>query len=169
MLGKTQNQLLQSVEQAVNQKVPPEKRNAVARIVTAGEKVMYSEQTRKMLQNQLNQPGDPTEVAGEGIAKLIALLFKESRGTMPMDAGMMAAQILLCEGLDFLEQAGRIKVDADVVANATKAMFAYLLQLFGVNQDKLGQLMQAGASANGQQPPAAEKPAGIVASARGGA
>jgi RNA 3'-terminal phosphate cyclase len=170
MLGKAQNPTLQAVEQAVMGKVKPEQKKAVERIVTAGIKVMYSEQTRSMLSEQLGQQGDPAEVAGEGIAKLVALLFKESKGTMPMDAGMLAAQILLLEGLDFLEQSGRVQATPEVVASATKSMIAYLLQLFGVSQDKLAEMMAAGGSQQGQeeQVPEQAQPAGIVAAARGG-
>lgn len=171
MLGQAQNQLLQAVEQAVLEKVPKEQMNAFRRIVTAGEKVMYSQETRQMLEEQMSQQGDPAEVAGEGIAKLVALLFKESRGTMPMDAGMFAAQALLCEGLDFLEKSGRIQVTNELIGAATKAMFAYLLQLFGVSKDKLAEMMQQGAQSQ-SKPTATEDPApasGIVQSARGGA
>lgn len=185
MLGKAQNQLLQQVEQAVTEKVPQELRNAFERIVTAGIKVMYSPQTRQMLANQMNQKGDVAEIAGQGVAKLMAILFKESRGTMPMDAGIPAAQVLLCEGLDFLEKSGRVEVSPDLIGAATEAMFAYLLQLFGVSQDKLAQMMDAGAKVQGNQkiePDGAYRRVdgyerfdgnpsanGIVSSARGGA
>lgn len=167
MLGQTKNQFLQAVEQAVMEKVPQDKRGAFERIVAAGEKVMYSPQTRQMLDNQLSQQGDPAEIAGEGVAKLFGLLFKESKGTMPMEAGIPAAQVLLCEGLDFLEKAGRIQVTNEVIGHATQAMVAYLLQLFGVSQDKLAQMMQAGAQQQGAQS-GRPQAGGIVAAARGG-
>lgn len=170
MLGQGHNELLQKVEQAVLEKVPQDKVNAFQRIVAAGEKIMYSDQTRQMLANQLNQQGDPAEIAGEGVAKLFALMFKESRNTMPMDAGILASQVLLCEALDFLEKTGRVQITNEVIGDATQAMIAYLLQMFGVSPDKLTQMMQAGADAHGgQQQPAQPAPAGIVQSARGGA
>lgn len=161
MLGQTTNKQLQAVEQAVQEKIPANMQAAFQRIVAAGMKVMYSPQTRQMLQNQMNQPGEPTEIAGEGVAKLIAMLFKESKATMPMQAAVPAAQVLLCEGLDFMEKSGKLKVDNDTIAAATQAMVAYLLQIFGITQDKLGALMQAGGRS--------QKPAGIVEATQGGA
>lgn len=164
MLGKTKNPQLQQVEQAVEDKVPPDLQDALQRIVTGGLTVMYSPQTRQMLVSQLNKPGEPTEVAGEGIAKLMALLYKQSKGTMPMKAAVPAAQILLCEGLDFMAEAGKVQITSDTIAQATKAMMAYLLQVFGFSKDKVQQFMQAGAQNAAPQQAA---PAGIIAQARG--
>jgi hypothetical protein len=182
MLGKTTNPKLQKVEQAVQQQVPPDQMSAFERIVVAGEKIMYSPQTRHMLQSQLGKNGDPTEIAGEGVAKLMGIMLQKSKGTMPMKAAIPAAQVLLCEGLDFMEQAGLVQVSDEVIAQATKAMMAYLLQIFGFSKDKIDQYMHAGMAAQGNQPggtmPAsadagggAQPPAagGIIGAARGAA
>lgn len=157
MLGQTNNPALQSVEQAVQEKVPQEMQEAFQRIVTAGEAIMYSPESRESVMQQMNGEGDPAESVGEGVAKLFIILLQKSKGSMPMEAGIPAAQVLLCEGLDFMEKAGKIQATPDIIASATKAMMGYLLQLMGVSQEKLQQLMQAGAqqqstSAQPQQP-----------------
>lgn len=181
MLGHTTNPQLQQVEQAVQAKVPPDLMNAFERIVTAGLKIMYSPETRTMLANQLKQPGEATEIVGEGVAKLLAILYQQSKGTMPMKAAIPAAQVLLCEALDFASQAGILQVSADSIAASTKAMVTYLLQIFGFSQAKIQQYMQAGmdhsaaqqgtmpasADAGGDAPPPAA--GGIVGGARGAA
>lgn len=180
MLGKTQNPQLQQVEQAVQAKVPPNLQNAFQRIVTAGLKVMYSDDTRQMLMNQLKQPGEPTELAGQGIAKMMAILYQKSKGTMPMRAAIPAAQVLLCEGLDFMANAGMIQISADTIASSTKEMVTYLLQIFGFSKDKMQKYIQAGIAHHGAAPDAsapadmaapaaapAPASAGIIASARG--
>lgn len=178
MLGQTNNPTLQQIEQEVQSKVPQDMQNAFQRIVTGGLKIMYDPKTHEMVSNQLNQEGDPSDVAGEGVAKLIGLLYKESKGTMPIKAAIPAAQILLCEGLDFMEKAGRIELNNDTIAKATQDMIGYLLQLFGFKQEQIAEYMKAGAQQQGQgateQPPqgaetpqAAPASAGIIGAAQG--
>jgi hypothetical protein len=183
MLGKDTNPQLQKVEQAVMEKVPADLQSAFQRIVAAGEKVMYSQQTRHMLANQVKQGGEMTELIGEGVAKLFAILYKQSKGTMPMKAAIPAAQVLVCEALDFMEKAGQIEVSNDVIAETTKAMIAYLLQLMGFSKDKIDQYTHAGMAANGGVPDDGSAPddvqaaqagapaagAGLIAGARGAA
>lgn len=182
MLGQTKNPQLQQVEQAVQQKVPPELQSAFQRILTAGLTVMYSDKTRQLLQNQLRSQGNPTIIAGEGVAKLMAILYKQSKGTMPMKAAIPAAQVLLCEGLDFMAKLGLIQISSDTIAQATQEMVAYLLQIFGFSKQKVQQYIQAGmqhsqgGAAPGAPAPQAPAPAqqapaagGIIGSAIGGA
>lgn len=170
MLGKTTNPLLQKTEQQVQAKVDPALQNAFQRIVTAGLKVMYSQKSHDMMVSELKAHGDPAEIAGNGVAKLLGLLMSQSKGTMPMKAGIPAGTVLLCEGLDFMEQAGLVKVDQNVLAKAMQAMSSSFLQLLGVTPDKMGQMI---AQARQQQaaPKAAppKRPAGIVAAAQQGA
>jgi len=158
MIGNIKNPILLKTEQVVQSKVPPELLKAFQKIILAGSKVMYSKQTSDMLSKEINAKGDPAEVAGSGVAKLMGLLISQSKGTMPMKAAIPAATVLLCEGLSFMEEAGRIKVDKNVLAKAMRALSSGLLQLFGVTPDKLGQMMQK----QKQQPPM-----GIVGKARG--
>lgn len=171
MLGQTTNPQLQAVEQAVQQHVAPDQVNAFQRIVAAGEKIMYSDQTRHLLQSQLAQKAEPTEIAGQGVAKLMGLMYKESKGTMPMKAAVPAAQVLLCEALDFMEKAGVVQVSDDLIAQATKAMMAYLLQVFGFKKQQIARYMQAGMDAHGEQgamPASADAGAGAPPAAAGG-
>jgi hypothetical protein len=134
-----------------------------------------------MLQSQLSKQGEPTEIAGEGVAKLLGMMYKESKGTMPMKAAVPAAQVLLCEALDFMEQAGLVQVSDELIAQATKSMMAYLLQVFGFKKEQVDKYMHAGMAAHGSpdgtmpasadagggaQPPAA---GGIINSAQGAA
>ena len=97
MLGKTTNKLLQATERKIEQKVKPEFRTAFIRVVNAGLTMMYAPQTRDMVLTQLKSPGDPAKVVGEGAAKLMLLLMSKSKGTMPPQAMIPAATVLLCE------------------------------------------------------------------------
>ena len=164
MLGKTNNPALQKTEQAAEAKVEPKYRNAFERIVAAGMKVMYSEQSNSLLTDQLSKPGEPATNVGDGVGKLMGILWSEGKGTLPMQAMMPAAVVLVCEALDFMEKAGKVQVTPDMIADATKECMSVVLQGFGVTPEKLQQ-MQA---QNGAQPqPAA--PTGIIGAAQTGA
>ena len=166
MIGQTQNPLLIKTERAIQEKLKPQSVSAFQRIVTAGLKVMYSPQTRQMLARQLMSGGDPATVAGEGAAKLMGILISQSKGSMLqpaiLPAVMPAATVLLCEGLDFMEKAGKAQVTPDLLAEATHTMGTALLQVLGATPERIAQAKAQQQAALQQQ-----NPTGIVQRARG--
>ena len=176
MIGKTTNKLLQTTERKMEAKVKPEFRTAFLRVVTAGMKLMYDPQTRGMVTQQLKSQGSPAQVVGEGIAKLMLLLMSKSKGTMPPQAMIPAATVLLCEGLDFAEKAGMVRVDKAMIASAMQEMTSALMQGMKITPDRLSQMAQKAqtGAVDTTPPPAAPPPApapagGIVAQVQGGA
>lgn len=162
------NPLLTKAEAAYRAKIQPDMQSAVDRIIKAGMLIMHSPGTHDMMRQQLLKPGDPAENAGEGIAKLTAILFGKSKGTMPIKAAIPAANILLCEGLDFMEQAGLIKVDNNTLAEAAKELGSSLMQMFKVTPERLAQASQQTKQGGAQQPPQATPALGIINRAQGG-
>ena len=157
MLNKKANPILLKMEKAVTAKVPKHQMQAFRKIITAGTKVMYSENMHKMLVEQLKSPGDSADMAGEGVAKLMGILITQSKGTMPMQAGSPAAAVLLCEALDMMEQLGKVKVTNDILAQAVQTMSSGILRLFGVTPQRLDQMMtEARQKQQASQPPQAE-------------
>jgi hypothetical protein len=140
MLGKTTNPLLQQTEQAITARVPQNLQNPLQRTLTAGFEIMYGSKAG-VLKSQLMKSNDFAHNAGEGAAKLIGILFIQSKKTMPVKIAVPAATIFMCEALGFLEQAGKIKVTPELLADATKDMAANVLQLFGVSQDKMNTMI----------------------------
>jgi hypothetical protein len=161
MLGKTTNPLLQKTEQNIMGKLKPEYQMPFQRTVTAGLQLMYGSDNKTMAQ-QLSKSPDYAHNVGEGAAKLVGILFHQSKNTMPVEIAVAAATVFMCEGLDFLEKAGKVKVTPDLLAETTQDMGASVLQLFGVSQDAMQQAVQ------GQTPttPTAP-PAGIIGAAKG--
>lgn len=172
LLEQTQAKILESVN-------PPELQQAVQTVVEAGKKIMYSEQTRDLLIEQLSADGELEEVVGSGIAKLAALLYSEYQQTLPMEVLMPAAFLLMVESLDFLERAGRTEVTADLIAECTQDVSSSILQALGVTPEQIaaaqsGQPMpgleQEGmASPAAPGPTAPTAPAGLVNGAMGAA
>lgn len=133
------NDVLAKVEQAVMAKVDAKTKTATMRIIAAGMKIMFSQQTHSLMTDAINKPGDLVENVGLGVADLMILMYKQSRGTMPIDAAVPASVVLLCHALDFLAKSGKIEASNDVVAAATKAMMAYLMQKMGISPETMRQ------------------------------
>lgn len=170
------NPLLQKTEAAYKAKIDPRLLPVVMKIVNAGKQVMYSPQTRHMMQAQLAGGADPEKI-GQGIAKLMGILFHASKKTAPMQALIPAGMLLMFEGLQFLEDAGTVQVTPDLLAACTQATTSALLQVLGIKPEQVqGAIDHARTRAQTAQPAqpatpgAAVAPAGgIVGSAMGGA
>ena len=167
LLEKTKNATLDAIN-------PPQLRPVVDKLVSAGEKIMYAPETRDMMIKQLSGDGEPAENVGGGIAKLIGIIYQQSKHTAPMQALIPAATLLMCEGLQFLEDAGEVPIDLPFFEDCTQAMASNVLQLFGVTPEKLqGIIGGQGAEAPppepaGPGPQPAPAPTGIIGSAMGG-
>lgn len=141
MINAKANPLLAKTEQAVRAKVPPDQMKAFEKIIAAGVKVMYSEGMHKLILQQFQSNDNPAEAAGEGAAKLMGILINQSKGTMPMEAGMPASDVILLEILDMLDELGKLKVDKNTLAEAAQSKASALMQLFGITPQKLDQMM----------------------------
>ena len=153
---KTTNPLLQQTEQAIMQKIDPKLQMQLQRTVTAGLQIMYGSKDN-LIAKQLGKSSDYAHNVGEGAAKLVGILYQQSKKTMPPSIAVPAATIFMCEGLDFLEKAGKVKVNPDLLSEATQDMGAAVMQLFGVSPDKMQSMM-----AQAQQ---RQQPPGIIAGA----
>jgi hypothetical protein len=158
MINDKANPLLVKTEEAIRAKLKPDQVKHFEKIIVAGLRVMDSEQTHKLVAGQLKTQGEPAEIAGAMVAKLMGILINQSKGAMPMQAGIPAATVLLLEALDRMEALGKIEVSNETLEAAMHSMTSALLQMFGVTPDKLSAMMKA---KQGEQAPEAppEQPA----------
>lgn len=146
------NKQLEAIVAQVTAKIDPKFKSSFERIVLAGKKVMYSEQTQDMVKSQLMSHKDPATVAGEGVAKLYMILMHESQNTINVKAAIPASMILLCDALDFMESVGAVKITPQVIASATKICTASVMKVLGVTPEmiaKAKQGMQQGSTPQG--------------------
>lgn len=157
------NEILTRTSQALMQKVNPKLVPAVTKVVAAGRRIMYSDQTRQMAVQQLKQAKDPASI-GAVVAKLAAVLMNQAHGTIPPSVLFPAAMQLLMEALGFLEEAGAVQITTEFLAQCTQELGSAFLQVMGVTPDKLDQMMaNKGAPAQPEAPAQpATPPAGIV-------
>jgi hypothetical protein len=162
------NPLLEKTRAAVLSNAKPQLAKPIEKTVEAGKKVMYDEKTRDMAVQQLSAGSDPESI-GSAVAKLAAILFNQTKGTMPMQVLIPAATILLCEALQFLEDAEAVEVTPDLLAECTMAMTSAVLQAFGATPEQIqGYIDKAGGGGAARQAqPAGQPSGGIVAGAQG--
>lgn len=146
--------ILKQIEQGIDEQVPPEHRKMYDSIVVAGMNVMFSKDTSQMLDQQLDQDGELPQLVSDGIAKLIVLVFHESKQDVNAfaPAAALAAISLMCQALDYYEASGRGTLTPEIVAACTKATTEAVLDKFGITPDQLNQVAAAGQQAGAQQP-----------------
>lgn len=174
---KLTNPLLVKVATEATNGIAPQLREALVRAVGAGDEIMYAKQTRKLLMNQMSQGQDVAVMAGEGVAKLVGIIWYKAEGKMPLRVLIPAGIVLVCHALEFLMDAGVIdNVTPQQVDTATQEYASSFLQLLGVTPEKLQAILQKGADnyqqqAQGQPAPAPQpQPAGgIISGAAQGA
>lgn len=147
--------LLKQVEQGIEQAVPPEHQQMYQSIVVAGMHVMFSKETSQLLDQQLAVSDDVVANVSDGISKLIMIVFNEAK--QPVDQFVPAAGLasisLMCQALDYAEQAKGVKVDEQVIADCTKATTQKVLARFGITQDQVGKVIAAGQQQQGGAAP----------------
>lgn len=156
------NPLLSKTRAAILAKVDPRLQKVVLKMVNAGHQIMFSPQTRHLLQQQLQGNAQNPEAVGSGIAKLLGILFNKSKKTAPVQALIPAGMVLMCDGLDFLEESGAVQVTSQFLAQCTQAAGSAILQMLGVKPEQVQQAMsqvQAQSGRGGRQP--------IIAGAQG--
>ncbi len=162
---KLDDPLLIQTEQAIEQSVPPEHKQMFDSIVLAGMTVMFSKETSSLMEQQLDEGGDLSENVSDGVAKLIMIVFNESKQDINqfMPASVLAAVVLMCQALDYAEQTRGAQGTPEIVATCTKQTQLKVLKTFGVSEDQVNQVAAAGmqqmgaggaAPTAGGQPPA---------------
>lgn len=116
--------------------VPKNLQEAFARVVQAGMKVMFSEQTHELLLQQLNQEGEIGDNIGQGMAGMMLLLYQKSNQTMPPEIIVPAGVFLMMQGADFLEKVTQQDLTPAILAQAMQVMIDTLLDKFGVQKDQ---------------------------------
>lgn len=134
--------ILERAERALEAKVQPEMMDAYKRIVVAGMKVMFDQATHAMMVKALHSNPDIVKAISEGIAALMAILYRESKNTMPMSPAMFAMVTLMLHALDYAEKTMGAKVTPELVAQCTQAASEAVLRKFGVKPQDVNSMLQ---------------------------
>ncbi len=131
-----QNKLLATVEQRIESQLTPEVRDDYLRIVVAGMKTALAKGEAGILASLKNSQ-KPLEDCVLGSLGLVVMMYRQSRGTMPVKAMIPAAMTLLLQALDFADKANIVKVGQPELIQATKLFTDKLFQQLGISKEML--------------------------------
>lgn len=159
------NQLLTATKKKLEASVPPKLKNVYDRIIVAGMKLMWSDQTHKEMVSYLERiksPQDVPAVIAHGIAKVIQILIREGNIKPKLEdpfypASMLAAQVLCMDALQYVEQKKKIPIDQALLAETHKLLMAGLFKLYGITEELMRKAL-----AHAQQQQAQSNPKGMV-------
>jgi len=123
--------------------LPEELKEAYERVVEAGLKVMFDPSMRERTLEFMEGPGEPAEKMGEGVAAVMALLFKESNNTMPPQIVIPAGVELLLHAVD-VARSGGMEMSQDDVAEAMAIMVEAVFRQFGADPQEMQMMNQGG-------------------------
>lgn len=146
-----------AIEKAVYEKIDPADKGALERVVIAGQKFMFAQETHKYMTEILDKPGELSDRLGMGMVDLMLILIGQSKGRMPPQVIIPAATILLAKAGEFIEQTDG-GMDTKVFGEALKLMIAGLKKK--LEQMSQGDQQQQPAAQPTEQP--AAQPAGLI-------
>jgi hypothetical protein len=149
----SQDRLIAQVQQQVRASVPPQFRVPVQKIYLAGMKLMYSPDTHQLMIQQLQGNSFTAQAVARGVAALMTIMYRESKGQMPLPAAAPAAILLVCEALDYLEQTKQGQVTPELLSDAVQQVVAILLQKMGMTPASMASDVNKNAQAAGMQVP----------------
>lgn len=133
------NELLRKAQESIEQAVTDKER--FARLVSAGTKVIYNEATFKQLAQSVADSKTPVEDVAKGLVAVLNMMAQKARGTIPHQTLLQAGMVLLLDALDFIEQSGLVKIDAQALDTATTEFIEALMPTMGMPGQKLGDLL----------------------------
>lgn len=138
---------------------PPDMRSKIERMVVAGRKIVYDQETAPMLMEQFqNMRGSDADRLAQGTAAIMGLIAENSKGPFPADAATPAAVVLMMDIGDFMEQAGVIDFNDQMIGEAVQELSGYMLKKLGIGPEEL-KMAQTG---QGPQQPQPTQPPGIM-------
>ena len=118
--------------------IPEQFRQAYERVVAAGMTVMFSKQSNKAAVDTIrNGEGPLAQRLGQGIAGLLGMIVKETRGTIPPQVMIPAGVELLIQAADFLRKSGMEEINNQVIGDAMDVMVTAVLQAAKLDVNKI--------------------------------
>ena len=138
------NPKLEQYEAGIEENIKPEDKDAYDRIVTAGIKVITSDEFHEKMVESLTAEGELPDKIADGVARLISMLHVSSKGKMPVGPTIAASYTLMVRALDFAERALGEEITDDVIADTALKTISVIAPLLGITKEKLQAAMQGG-------------------------
>lgn len=126
-------------------KLPPPMQGPYARVVMAGQKIMFSQQMTSQIQALLQGPGTLGQKIGNGVTALLAILIDQSNHTMPPSLLIPAGIELCTDFADLLRGSGMGVADTDTSEGIETMVQSVMTQLKVTPQMLASALQRKGA------------------------
>lgn len=111
-------------------KVPPELSETFEKMVTAGKKLLYSEEMKADLSEQFTAYEDPVgQLVAESVFGVVGILIKESNNNLPPQLLIPVGVYLISDLADFVEQAGLAQLEDADIGQAMEQFIGLMLNL----------------------------------------
>lgn len=124
--------LLRQIQQSQEKILKPGQRREYDKIMAAGLKLMFSDQTfpeMKQAVQTIKSPQQIPSVVAHGIVKVISIVFNASQGKMSMEVSVPAAIALMAHALEYVEQATKIPIEKGIVDQTTELLRQGMLKM----------------------------------------
>lgn len=162
MIGKASNPMLEQAEQGIQAKLPAALQPLLANIIKAGLTIMYAPALHDTMMHRINSSNNPAQDAGNGSARMMAELYKQSGNKLPPEIMIPAAMIFAFEFLDLVAKAGKVQITPQLIAHTVQAVTAAMFKMGGITPERMHQMI-----ASKQQQP--QPQSGIIAARMQGA
>ncbi|MDO8547877.1 MAG: hypothetical protein Q7R68_11040 [Nitrospirales bacterium] len=170
MAKAIQDPILRQIKSGIEAKIPADMKRDYLAVVTAGLKLMYSDETHHFMQEFLDgvkAKGEDPKAIAQGIVKLATVIQNESKRPEIIPAIFPAALVLMCYALEDLEKAHGVDFSKEQVSEITKLVMFQLMKVYKIDPKQIHQAVQTGVPKPGQEP-VAQEPAAPTAPPGGG-
>lgn len=131
-----ENPLLQQMQNGLEAKLTPENRDDYNKVVVAGLHIALDRGANSFMA-KLHASPDPIGDCAKGAVALMLIMRKETRGAMPLQAGIPAGVTLMLHGLDFIDHAGIVKIAEPELVRAITQFTNQLFWKLGISPEML--------------------------------
>ncbi len=157
------NPLLAQIEQGVESKIKPESAQMYHGIVAASMKLAFDPSTHSNLQKGLSSSPDMVKNISLICAGIVGTVYEQTKQDINkfLPVAVPAALTLMCNIMSYAEQSQMIQLNPDNVAQCASSTSSAVLNKFGINKDKVAQVVKAGQNTNAATPPGPQPTAGV--------
>jgi hypothetical protein len=139
------NPILEKIQKAIEDKVPPKLKMRYNKTVIAGEKMMFGKTHDKMaLVSNPEALKDIPETVSRGVAGLMFVLFNRSNETLPLEVLIFAGVNLAIKALDFAERGKGAVVDKEVIDETFKKLTEQIFDKLGITKEQMAEAIAKG-------------------------
>ena len=144
------NPILTSIEQEIKAKIEkfaPEVKDAYAKVVLAGDKIMFDTKTHQHMELVKNPESrkDPVNTVSSGVTGLMWVMYQQTKRKMDNRVLIMAGTAILMHAIDFAERGLGITFSQEMIAEAAQKLAYNLFKKLGISPEQIDAAVAEGA------------------------